>query len=98
MENRMETKNTLSNVSKTKTPHSLSLDNQRKLSMTGVKAVPSFTPHGLSVELDGQKLEVVGRDLSVKALDLDRGTLEVNGFVTGLKYNDGASVVKKIFK
>lgn len=84
-----------------KRPHKLTLDNHRLLSVSGIKSVPTFTDKGISIELDAERLDVIGRDLSVKNLDVEAGTLTVDGYVTALKYGgkgSGGSIIGKLLK
>lgn len=81
--------------------HSIELDNHKLLRVTGVLAVPVFTDKTISVELSGETLTVTGRDLTVKSLDVENGTLNAEGYVTGMKYSSQQtpqSLLKRIFK
>ena len=86
---------------KTKGPHSLRLDEHRLLTVTGVKAVPTFTAKLIEIELEGESLTVTGHDLTVKGLDLDTGRLGASGYVTSMRYSTApapSSIIKRIFK
>lgn len=81
--------------------HKLSLDSHKLLSVSGVKNVPTFTEKGISIGLDGEKLEIIGRDLQITHLDVDAGTLSVTGYVTAMKYVSGdpaGGFIKKLLK
>jgi sporulation protein YabP len=81
--------------------HQLHLQDKRNLSLTGVKAVPTFTDKGMHIELDGETLIVNGQDLEIKTLDVDSGILTVRGFITSIRYTGTAAkggLIKKIFK
>lgn len=82
-------------------PHSIELNEHTRLAVSGVKAVPVFTDKGLTVELDGEVLTIIGKNLEVKALDVESGKLNVTGYVTALKYSAEVtpkSFIKKVFK
>ena len=88
-------------ANKKTSPHSLQLSEHRLLTVTGVKAVPTFTDKLIEIELEGETLVVAGHDLAVKGLDLDSGRLSAAGYVTAMRYSTGAkpsSVIKRIFK
>lgn len=81
--------------------HSLQLSEHRLLTVTGVKAVPTFTDKLITVELDGETLSVTGHDLIVKGLDLETGRFSAAGWVTSMRYStapDPSSFLKRIFK
>ena len=81
--------------------HSLQLSVHRLLTVTGVKAVPTFTDKLITVELEGETLSVTGHDLVVKGLDLETGRFSAAGWVTSMRYStapDPSSFLKRIFK
>ena len=80
---------------------SLQLSEHRLLTVTGVKAVPTFTDKLITVELEGETLSVTGHDLVVKGLDLETGRFSAAGWVTSMRYStapDPSSFLKRIFK
>lgn len=82
-------------------PHSLQLAEHRLLSVSGVKAVPTFTDKLIEIELEGESLVVTGHDLTVKGLDLETGQFNASGYVTSMKYSSAvapSSIIRKIFK
>ena len=84
-----------------KKAHSLQLSEHRLLTVTGVKAVPTFTDKLITVELEGETLSVTGHDLVVKGLDLETGRFSAAGWVTSMRYStapDPSSFLKRIFK
>ena len=81
--------------------HSLQLSEHRLLTVTGVKAVPTFTDKLITVELESETLSVTGHDLVVKGLDLETGRFSAAGWVTSMRYStapDPSSFLKRIFK
>ena len=81
--------------------HSLQLSEHRLLTVTGVKAVPTFTDKLITVELEGETHSVTGHDLDVKGLDLETGRFSAAGWVTSMRYStapDPSSFLKRIFK
>ena len=79
----------------------LQLSEHRLLTVTGVKAVPTFTDKLITVELEGETLSVTGHDLVVKGLDLETGRFSAAGWVTSMRYStapDPSSFLKRIFK
>ena len=85
----------------TSRPHSVQLSEHRLLTVTGVKAVPTFTDKLIAIELEGETLSVTGHDLAVKGLDLETGKFSASGYVTSMRYSaapDPVSFFKRIFK
>ena len=86
--------------SEIKTPHMISLDSRKSLSVTGVKEVGSFDEREITAHTDMGKLLIKGNNLNIKKLNLDTCDLEVTGEICGLDYLDGCSggFLKRIFK
>ncbi len=81
--------------------HSLHLDNRNKLSVTGISKILSANPSQITVRTNDAKLLVSGSGLSVTKLDVENGTLEIEGTINCLKYSDNVSIKgfwRKIFK
>ena len=80
--------------------HKLELDG-KKMSLTGIKNVPTFTARGLTAELDGEAIEIVGKDLLVVQLDVAQGVLILSGKVNSIRYTAALTPTgffKKLFK
>ena len=71
-----------------KLPHSLSLAERKKLTMTGVTEVVSFEDNAVILRTSLGTLVVQGRDLQLKTLSLDGGQVAVEGTVTALVYEE----------
>ena len=54
--------------------------------MRGVANVESFDDQEILVETEAGMLQVTGKELHIKQLDLDGGTLAVEGLIVGLEY------------
>ena len=82
--------------------HNLSLDNRKKLSVTGVVGVDSMSDKEVDILLEDLRLTVKGTGLTVNKLNVDDGNLTVLGesFVS-LVYTDknkAKSSLSKFFK
>lgn len=71
------------------TPHALSLDDRRRLTVTGVTQVESFDEQMVVLHTTKGVLVVRGQDLHLQLLDLDVGQVRVDGTVESLTYEDG---------
>lgn len=67
--------------------HTLSLVSREQLQITGVVAVDSFDDEEVTLETDMGNLTIRGEELHIKQLDLERGRLEVEGYVNSLHYS-----------
>jgi sporulation protein YabP len=83
--------------------HSISLQNRRQLTLTGVKEVSAFDELEIILETEAGGLLVKGKGLAVKTLTLDIGLLEIEGMVDGIIYSKNAAskskepLVKRLF-
>lgn len=79
----------------------LILVNRKNLTITGIKKVLAVSESALSLLLDSSNLNVLGEGMEVKKLDVESGTIEVEGKINNIKYlapKEKQSVLKKIFK
>ena len=67
-------------------PHKLTLDERKKLTMTGVTEVLRFDEDYVLLTTTLGQLEVQGENLSVKNLSLDGGLFTLEGEIFGLHY------------
>lgn len=81
---------------------SLTLENRKKLTLTGVCGVDGMTDKEVCVRLDSAKLVIKGAGLSVSKLNVDDGNLTVVGeVVNSLVFGDDHKVkagISKLFK
>lgn len=81
--------------------HSLRLENNKALTLSGVTNVPTLNDKQIVVELSNQNLIVGGTNLNIASLDLESGNLSASGHITSLKYvspHDAKSFFAKVFK
>lgn len=69
--------------------HRLELLERKELRVTGVSHVESFTDTEISVETAMGFLVLVGESLHITQLNLDEGTLVVEGHLTSIQYQEG---------
>ena len=69
-------------------PHSLILDNRKKLSLTGVEDVSGFNEETVSLKTTAGGLIVKGSGLHIGRLDLDTGDVEIECVINLLNYTD----------
>lgn len=71
-------------------PHKLTLDDRKRLTMTGVKEVESFDEEMIVLHTTRGTLVVRGMGLHLQLLSLDGGQVHVDGNVESLTYEDSA--------
>lgn len=69
-------------------PHKLTLDERKKLTMTGVTEVVSFDDTTVVLHTALGTLEVQGQQLKLKTLSLDGGQVAVEGHISALYYEE----------
>lgn len=69
-------------------PHSLSLTERQKLTMTGVTEVVSFDDTAVVLKTDLGMLEVQGQQLQLKTLLPDGGQVVIDGHISALFYQE----------
>ncbi len=69
-------------------PHKLTLDERRKLTVSGVSEVVSFDESAVVLKTARGTLLVRGENLHLKTLSLDGGQVAVDGTVTALIYEE----------
>lgn len=69
-------------------PHKLTLNDRRKLSMTGVTEVVNFDETTVVLRTQLGMLVVNGQDLQLKTLSPEGGQVEVEGSIAALHYEE----------
>ena len=64
----------------------LTMEARRKLTLTGATEVVHFDDDLVELNTNLGQLTIEGRDLKLKCLSLDTGTLVVEGEIAGLRY------------
>ena len=69
-------------------PHNLTLNDRKKLALTGATEVVSFDDSSVVVNTPLGMLVVQGRELQLKTLSEGGGNVAVEGYITGLSYEE----------
>lgn len=72
-------------------PQSLTLDNRKKLSLTGVEDVLGFNDETVNVKTTLGDLMIKGSKLHISKLNLDTGDVEIDGVVDLIHYSQSKS-------
>ncbi|MBP5618437.1 MAG: YabP/YqfC family sporulation protein [Clostridia bacterium] len=71
-----------------KGPHTLILEERKRLTVTGVTDVDSFAEDGMVIYTGQGQLSLRGTGLRIDRLDTETGELSVTGAVFALAYTD----------
>lgn len=69
-------------------PHSITLNERSRLSMTGVTEVVSFDENAVVLHTDLGTLHIHGEGLQLKTLSPDGGRVAVDGRISALVYEE----------
>lgn len=69
-------------------PHSLTLQDRKKLTLSGVNDVAHFDENQITVMTELGALLIRGSELHVDQLNLERGELRLTGEIDQLEYED----------
>lgn len=76
---------------KTELPHALSLQDRRKLTVSGVEDVESFDENAVVLQTVGGLLVLRGSALHIDKLSIEGGELMVTGRIDSLVYEEPAA-------
>lgn len=77
----------------------LTLDGQKRLSMSGVESVDAFSEQQLRLTLSGNKVLIGGDGIKITAYNKSTGSLQADGKFTSIKYDVKKSpLLKRLFK
>ena len=81
-------------------PHKLTMNERKKLTVTGVTEVISFEEDAVVLKTGMGILTVQGRQLQLKTLSLEGGEVDVEGTVSALIYEEprqSGGVLRRLF-
>ena len=77
----------------------LILENRKKLNMTNVSSVDSYSEQTLKLTVKENKVVINGEKLKIESYNKASGNLVVDGLINEIKFNiNKAPLVKRIFK
>jgi sporulation protein YabP len=68
-------------------PHTLQIEDRKKITMTGVESVEAFSPREIQLTVSGGKLTVAGSDLKIVNFSKENGGFFAVGKVDSVKYS-----------
>ena len=81
------------------TPHSITIQDREKLSVTGVEDIENFDERETVLYTALGKLMIRGRDMKMERLSVDDGALVIHGQIDAVEYSEmrGHSLLSKLF-
>ncbi len=70
------------------TPHTMILENRKNLSLSGVTDVDSFDEREIILYTRLGELTITGKDLHINAVNIENGSMTVEGDIWSLQYGD----------
>ena len=71
-----------------KNEHTVNLVSRHHMEINGVRDVESFDEDGASLVTHSGRLTVEGKNIKVRALDVERGVVKIEGQIDALFYSD----------
>ncbi len=78
--------------------HTLTIEQRKRITMTGVESVTAFSPQQISLTLSDGKLVVMGSDLKITAFSKTSGAFSATGNISALRYGGRAGKLSGIFR
>ncbi len=83
-------------------PHSLIIEERKKLILSGISDVGNFDEENITVYCAHGEITVKGENLQVNVLDVNTGQFEADGKIISIQYSDrkvkNQSFFAKVFK
>ena len=76
----------------------LIIKNREKLELNGIKKIKSAEPTNVIAMLDNCSVIISGSNLTVQSVSIEKGTLELSGNVSGVKFSSGINEKKAGWK
>lgn len=77
----------------------LTIEQQKKLTMTGVNSVDSFSDTTIVLTVNGKRVQITGSGLKVTAFNQGSGNFAAIGEVNGVKFGGAkGKALQKLFK
>ena len=76
----------------------LSLENRRKLHLSGITEIISSSDTNLAIKLKDDLLTISGSDINIQKLDVELGILDAEGQFDKMIYNRESNIFKRLFK
>lgn len=76
----------------------LTLENQSKISMTGVERVDAFSERLIQLTVNGKKVRIEGSKLRVLAFSEGSGNFSASGYVDAIRFFAAGGKVGRLFQ
>lgn len=76
--------------------HKLTLDNRKKITLTGIKDVVAFDTNQALLESTLGMIHIKGKDIKVTKINVETGLTDIDGHIDSIAYSDVKNFTKKI--
>ena len=77
----------------------LTLEDRKKITLTGVSSVDSFSETAVNLTVNGTHVQIIGAKLKVLSFSQGSGNFAASGEVTQIKYGAGkGKLLSRLFK
>ncbi len=81
------------------TQHTLSLENRKQISATGIEGVRDFSPSQFTLIYAGGKITVGGADMKITSFSKQTGAFSAAGSISSVRYSSsGEGLKRKLLK
>lgn len=79
--------------------NTLTLESQKKISMTGVDSVDGFSEQYINLTVSGKRVKITGENIKITSFNKQSGTLSADGLFFEIKYGSKKKpILKRILK
>lgn len=80
--------------------HTITITDKSSITINNVTKVISIKEELSQVETEAGPIQIYGKNLEIKKLDLDTGIININGEINAIKYDTKSqdNLLKKMFK
>ncbi len=76
----------------------ITIEQRKKIRVTGVESVDSFSESCVALTVEGRKLRIAGNQLKIVAFSKENGNFAAIGEISGIRYGAKGKAVSRLFR
>ena len=76
----------------------ITIEQRKKIRVTGVESVDSFSDSCVALTVEGRKLRIAGNQLKIVAFSKESGNFAAIGEISGIRYGAKGKAVSRLFR
>ncbi len=76
----------------------ITIEQRKKIRVTGVESVDSFSDSCVALTVEGRKLRIAGNQLKIVAFSKENGNFAAIGEISGIRYGAKGKAVSRLFR